>query len=140
MFCRGYSVTSQGEAATPSSNEWSGWGDDWVSGNAEPQGSSSPGEDQKTWANWGDDFNKTSSNSCQKTVKSKSSKQKENVKEQAAKQHNSFPDKENLIDFDDIGISASNNKSAGKESDGNNEVWAAEDDEWQSLELDSKSK
>lgn len=137
---RGYSVTSQGEAATPSSNEWSGWGNDWVSGNDEPQGSSSPGEDQKTWDDWDDDFNKTSSNSCQNAVKSKSSKQKENVKEQAAKQHNSFPDKENLIDFDDIGISASNNKSAEKESNWNNEVWAAEDDEWQSLDLDSKSK
>lgn len=134
---RGYSVSSHSEAASPGTDEWTGWGDAWGSGSPEQQKPSSPGED-KAWDGWGDDFDKTSSDNGRKAAKSKSpSRQKESAKDPAAAD-------DNLMEFADFGGPASNGnasrKPAEKESDWNNEVWAAEDDEWQALELDSKSK
>lgn len=132
VVCRGYSGSVKGETS-PGSNDWTGWGDDWVGGTAEPE-NSSPVE-EKQWGDWGDEF----SDNSKKTQKSKASKQKENAQEQKS---TSSP-KGNLIDFDngDVVAVSSNavTKTSETDSDWNNDTWAnvEEDDEWQSLEIDS---
>lgn len=132
---RGYSGSAKGETS-PGSNDWTGWGDDWVGGTAEPQ-NSSPVEEEKQWGDWGDEF----SDNAKKPQKTKSSKQKENTQEQAAIRQSTPSAKGNLIDFDNGDVMASNaavTKTSETESDWNNDAWAnvEEDDEWQSLEIE----
>lgn len=134
---RGYSGSAKGETS-PGSKDWA-WGDDWVEGATESQ-SSSPveEEEEKQWGDWGDEFSNN-------TKKTKSSKQRENTEEQAAIRGQGTPSSrskgDNLIDFENVDISTSDDapKTSAADSDWNNDAWAnvEEDDEWQALEIES---
>lgn len=139
FVCRGYSGSAKGESS-PGSNDWIGWTDDWVGETPKPENSSPVEEEEKQWGDWGDDF----SDKSKKPQKSKSSKQKENTQEQAAiRQGTSSSAKGNLIDFENgdvvVASDAAVTKTSEPDSDWNNDAWANvdEDDEWQSLEIES---
>ena len=147
-------------------DSWSGWSDNW--GNTSPTDKAAPNNDGDAWGSWSnenspsptsktdddgwnnDDW-KTSLTSASSSKKSssssasshkKSSKTKHHKKNATAAKKSAWgePATANLIDFGDSG-NAQKEESAN--NDGwDNEVWAQdEDDEWQSLEIDtSKAK
>ena len=143
-------------------DSWSGWSDNW--GNTSPSDKNAPEQDGDAWGSWsnenspspaskteGDGWNNDdwgtslTSSSSKKSTSSASSNQKKSSKPKhkknatAAKKTGGEPATANLIDFGD----SENGQKAESTNDGwDNEVWAQdEDDEWQSLELDtSKAK
>ena len=146
-------------------DSWSGWSDNW-GGGASPSEKTAPQQDGDAWGSWsnenspspatkteGDGWNNddwgtsltSSSSSSKKSTSSSASNQKKSSKPKhkknstAAKKTGGEPATANLIDFGESG----NVQKEESANDGwDNEVWAQdEDDEWQSLEIDtSKAK
>ena len=146
-------------------DSWSGWSDNW--NNSSPTDQGAPDKEGDTWGSWSnenslspatkddddgwnnDDWGTSltsSSSSSKKSMSSasnhkKSSKPKHHKKNAtAAKKTSGEPATANLIDFGESGNGQNDAESANDGWD--NEVWAQdEDDEWQSLEIDtSKAK
>lgn len=135
-------------------DDWAGWGeewgdtdnqqltpevkedeDNWGSWSNETKSKKSPDND---WNNedWGSNFSSPSksSKSKEKSAKSPKSKKSGAKKEKKKKE----PATANLIDFGDDGGDGGTEEKAT--NDGwDNEVWAAEDDAWESLESDSNA-
>lgn len=153
-----------GERSPEGDENWSGWGDEW--GNGSDKSPSSPSSEGQAgnndgWEDWsneqspvskdplpptdkdGDDWNNeewgsglTSSDTTTTTSASVNKKKKAQPKKAKPSQKEPYePAMGNLID---LGGDPSANSSSVSAGDGwDNDSWAQEDDEWQSLELDS---
>ena len=128
-------------------DEWGSWSNEQPSPNhsARTRQKASPSDDGWNSEDWNNSFDMSNSSSKKPLTSSRPAMSK-NQKNELKPKRASDPVTANLIDFGGAGANSRTDKSKShgewdNNTDWNNEVWAEEDDDdWGSLEVNSKAK